>query len=208
MSNSGTKLIRADYERHQVLTPICTLGFVDLETPYRHEPKAPAYFRAQLIFDDLADLEDQTVNLPKQGRLSESVIGAIRNVKADQWGPREANWPEEEYPLIKDGSAIKDKDGQPVESLEGKWLINAKTGEEYPPIFIGMDGKVCDAKSFKRGDQVQAQILARPYVVSRRNQGVTLRLVALKLIAKGSGSNSVWFEDTPEVTEETSDDTW
>ena len=201
---SKPKLIKANYDTHQLLTPICTLGFCDLETAVRFEPKAPAYFKAQLIFDDLDDLEVASVMLAKQSRQSVAIVEAIRNVKADQWGDR-AKWPDEEYPLIKDGDAITNKDGEPVASLAGKWVVSAKTGEESPPIYVGADGKVCDASKFKRGDMVQAQILVRPYMVSKRNQGVTLRLVALKFVSKGSGTNSVWFEDTPDVTEETGD---
>jgi len=204
MSNKP-KLAKANYETHQLLTPICTLGFCDLEKAVSFEPKAPAYFKAQLIFDDLSDLETASVMLPKQNRKSVSLVDAICNVKADQWGPGRSNWPEEEYPLIKDGDTIMTKDGDPVASLAGKWVINAKTGEEYPLIYLGADGKLCDPSKFKRGDMVQAQILVRPYMVSKRNQGVTLRLVALKFVSKGSGTNSVWFENTPEVTEETGD---
>lgn len=197
-----TKIVKPDYARHQILTPVCTLGFVDLETPYRFEPKAPAYFRAQLVFDNLSDLEQASVFVPKQNRQSFSLVEAIRNAKEDQWGPDERNWPVEEYPLIVDGNTVTNSKGEPVQILADKWQITAKTGEEYPPIFVGADGKPADAKLFKRGDLVQAQILARPYVVSKKNSGVTLRLVALKWVARGPGSNSVWFEDTPEVTEE------
>lgn len=199
------KVIKPNYEQHQILTPVCTLGFCDLESVYRYDPKSPGYYRAQLVFDDYSDLEDRTVDLPKLGRLSASLVEAINSVKEAQWGPDESDWPEEEYPLITDGDTVTDKNGQPVASLAGKWQISPKTGEEYPPVFLGADGKPCDPKQFKKGDQVQAQILVRPYVINRKKQGVTLRLVALKFVAKGAGSNSVWFEETPDLTEESGD---
>lgn len=199
------KAIKPNYEEHQILTPVCTLGFCDLEEVYRFDSKSPGYFRAQLIFDDYSDLEQRSVNLPKLGRKSASLVEAITAVKTAQWGDDESDWPEEEYPLITDGDTITNKEGQPVASLAGKWLISPKTGEEYPPVFLGPDGKPCEAKQFKRGDQVQAQILVRPYIINRKKQGVTLRLVALKFVSKGAGYNSVWFEETPEVTEESSD---
>jgi hypothetical protein len=197
-------LIKADYENHQILTPVCTLNFCDLEKPYQYDDKAPKYFRAQLIFDSLDDLQFPSVNLPQHGRMSVSLVDAIRNVKTAQWGD-ESLWPEEEYPVIKDGNTVRNKEGEQVSFLAGKWLINAKTGEEYPPVYVDEHGKPCDASKFKKGDLVQAQILVRPYLVSRRNQGVTLRLVALKFVQKGQGSNSVWFNEESDLTESSSD---
>lgn len=195
---TGPKLIKVNESRHLVITPKARLSFPQLfvARSFKDQPDQKKEFRCDLIFDsqDAFKVKGKT----KRGE-TPSMLGAVTNVKVDQWGPDKNKWPKMQFPVFKKGDERVNADGEAYEGYAGNWFVTAKSGEKFPPRILLPNGQPATEADVYGGCYVRAALLARPYIFGR-NFGVSFRLLQVMKVADGERFGGV-SEDLFEVEE-------
>lgn len=192
-----TKLCKISDSRHGIVTPIVTISFPKVFKAVFNELSKKNEFSCDLIFDSQEDLKAAYKGKKKQ---TVSVMQAVTNARIDQWGPKKEQWPAATFETFKKGSNNTNKDGEVYKGYGGKYYITAKSGEEYPPKIVGMDGKPLDEKELWGGARVRAQLLARP-VEFGKTMGVRFILQQLMKVGDGERFGGGGHQDVFDVSE-------
>lgn len=199
-----TALIRTNNTRHMIITPVARLSFPQLFSArsFQDNPDMKKEFKCDLIFDSMDVLKE-----PYQGKKVQtpSVLGAISNVKIDQWGKDKNKWPKFNYPVIKKGDENTNRDGEVYAGYKGKIYFKASCDEKYPPKIIGLDGTPLGEKDVYGGCFVRAQLVARPYAFGA-NFGVRFVLKQIQKIKNGEKFGM--SDDVFDVSEAENEDEW
>ncbi len=156
--NQNTKLVKINDARHVIITPVMTMSFPKVFKAVFNQLSKKNEFSTDLIAEEEDDLKQSYKGKKKQ---TVSIRSAVNNARIDQWGAKES-WPKWTFQTIKSGDNQKNKDGEVYAGYAGKKFITAKSGEEYAPKIVGMDGKPIREEEIYGGCKVRALLIARP----------------------------------------------
>jgi hypothetical protein len=198
--NNANKMVKMNEARHMVITPKFRVSFPNVFTArsFQDDPDQKKCFQLDMIFDSTEDFKKAYKGKKKQ---TVSMLQAINNAKADQWGSDPKKWPKFPHKVFKDGNERTNKDGEIYAGYEGKHFVTAKSSEKFPPKVVGMDGKPLDESEFYGGCYAIAQLMARPYDFGG-NKGVRYLLLSIQKVEDGEKFGGVSeAEDVFDVSE-------
>ncbi len=196
-----TKLAKINEARHAVITPVFRVSFPNVFKPKLNELSDKTEYSLDMIFDSKEAFKEEYKGKKKQ---TVSLLKAVANAKADQWGADKTKWPEFKNKTFKNGDEnVSKKDGEIRKGYEGKVYLTAKSDEKFPPKVVLANGEPADEKAFYGGCYARAQVIARPYEMGG-NCGVRFILKQLIKVKDGERFGGIAEDvfDVEEMSEE------